>query len=319
VIDDLAKKRAEKLTDKGIEHLEAGRYQEAIKVAAELEDPNGPMAFYLAAQAYAAMNDMKTAVATMRRSVLRNPTIWMNWFLLGTYLRNLQKYDEALAAYDQALLCPQFEADEVYLNMAMVAIDCREYHNALTYLDRVDAPSMRWDINGLRVLALEGVGSITEAAELAEEFLKERSEDDDYKKRAGFVAAALARIRLRQGRSKEEVRTFLFQCLEEYGSNSKLLQEIANLKELRYSEDSKYFRFLIQASLPVGHPWHREARGYGVVYDVVADTESHALDMINDFESAIGIESFEVLEIQIKEERPQDPMAIYGVSERLFC
>jgi tetratricopeptide (TPR) repeat protein len=319
VTDEIARKRVEKLTDKGIDHLQGGRYQEAIQVAAELEDSNGPLAFYLAGEAYAGMKDIKKAVASMRRGVLAKPTVWWNWFFLGIYLGRLHRFEEALAALNQSLLCPEADRAMVHLNMAIFSVDWRQYDTALGYLDGIDNPAMRWGIDGTRVLALEGVGRIDEAAELAEKFLKDRPQgDEEYDKRAGFVAAALARFRLRQGLSKEEVRTFLLQCLDEYGCSTEVLREIACLKELRYSVDSKYYRFVMQATLPAGHPWYRAAGGYYVMYDVISDSESAALEMINEFESAAGIESLEVMECQIRGERPQDPMGVCWVTERFF-
>lgn len=319
MIDDIARKRIEKLTDKGIEHLEAGRHREVLQVAAELEYAKGPLAFYLAGQAFAGLNEIKSSLATIRRGVLKSPMFWVNWFFLGIYLGRLNKYDEALAAYDQALLCPQVDTDLVRLNMAINRIDANDYESALTYLDGIQNPSMRCGVDSSRILALEGIGRIAEAEGLADAFLKERSVGgEEYLKRVGFVAAALARIRLQQGCSTDEVRSFLMECLEESGCSAPVLGEIKKLRGLHYSKESKYYRFVILARLPVGHPWYREARAYGIVYDVVSDSEARALEMINEFESAAGVESIEVADIKIREDKPEEPMGVYWFSERLF-
>ena len=318
-MDDLSKKRCQKLTDKGIDHLEAGRYDEAFQVALELEDAKGPLAFYLAGESYARRNDLKNAVASMRRGVLKDPIFWTNWFFLGINLRHLHKNEEALAAFHQALLCPLVDADVVRLNMAILAIDCQDFESALTYLDPIEKNHLRWGVEGSRVLALEGVGRFAEAAELGEQILEERPEgDEEYDKRIGFVAAAVARIRLRQGRSTDEVRSFLLHCLDEHGCSTPVLREIRGLEELRYSNDSKYFRFIIHASLSVGHPWYPRAHEYGIVYDVISDSESGALEMINQLESAAGVESLEVLRVEIKEDKPDEPMGVYWITERVF-
>lgn len=317
--DDLAQKRIEKLTDKGIDHLEAGRYQEALQVAAELEDAKGPLAFYLAGQAYAGINEIKSAVKTMRRGVLITPTFWTNWFFLGVYLGRLKKYEEALAAYNQALLCPRADADTIRLNMAMICSSCEDHERALSHLEGLEGVAMRWAIDCSRVLALEGGGRLAEAEELAEKFLKESPEgDEEYKNRVGFVAAALARIRLRQGRGTDEIRSFLMHCLDEYGCSTPVLGEITQLRDLRYSTESKYYRFVVLARLPVGHLWYRQAPVYGVIYDVVSDSESGALEMIKEFESATGVESVEVIDCKIREDSPEEPMGIYWISERFF-
>lgn len=319
MIDDLSKKRVEKLTDRGVQYLEAGSYGEALQVAAELEDAKGLLAFYLAGETYARMNDLKSAVHGMRRGVLIRPTFWMNWFFLAIYLGRLEKYDEAFAAYHQALLCPQVDADMIRLNMAILALGRQDFQNTLVYLDSIEKVENRWGVESSRIVALEGIGRIAEAAELGEQYLRERPEgDEEYHKRVGFVAAALARIRLGQGSSADEVRSFLLHCLDEYGCSVPVLREIRMLKELRYSKESKYYRFLIHTALPVGHPWYRESPGYFVGYDVVADSESRALELINEFESAAGAESVEVLEFKIIEDKSEEAMGVYWVTERVF-
>ncbi|MBU5614709.1 tetratricopeptide repeat protein [Geomonas azotofigens] len=319
MVDDLAKKRIEKLLDKGIDHLEAGRYTEALQVAAELEYAKNPFACYLAGQSYAGLNDVKSAVDTMRRGVLKTPTLWTNWLFLGICLSRLNRHEEASAAYDQALLCPHVKTDEVRINMALLGLDRHDYEAALTCLDGIEDASMRWCAESTRILALEGMGRIAEAGELAERFLEEHPErDDEYQKRVGFVVAALARIRQQQGCSKDEVQSFLMHCLDEYGSSNPLLGEIRRLKGFCYSDESKRYQFIIVARLPAGHPWYREARGYYVAYDVVSDSESRALEMINEFESVAGVESVEVADVRIREDKPEGPMGIYWVTERVF-
>lgn len=316
--EDIAKKRIKKLTDKGIDFFEKGKYQEVLQIADDLEEAKGALAFYLAAQAYAGLNDMKSAVAQMRRGVLMAPHIWMNWFYFGVCLADCERYEDALAAYQQALLCPLVDADLVRLNMGILSIKYRKYESALTLLEEVHNPFYRWGIVGTRVLALEGVGSLVEAAALAEGFLRDRPEsDEEYSKRVGFIAAALARIRLRQGSSAEETRSFLMQCLEEHGCSREILQEIRNLNPC-YHKEAKYLRIVVGATLPVGHLWRREAGGYHVMYDVVAVSTSEALTMIRDFESRIGVEILEIVDSKVVEERPEDPLGVYWITERVF-
>ncbi|WP_136514199.1 tetratricopeptide repeat protein [Geomonas edaphica] len=318
-MDDIANKRIEKLTNQGLDHLEAGRYSEAIQVAMKLEEAKGPLAFYIAAEVYASSKNFRDAVSTMRRGVLKRPTFWTNWFCLGIYLGQLNKYEEALAAYEQALLCPQANADMIRLNMAFLSIACKAFQAALGYLDCLEQPSLRPGAEQARVAALEGVGRLAEAEALAEVLLKERTEGDgEYQKRVGLVAAALARIRLLKGRSKEEVRSFLMHFLEEFGCSTPVLYEIVKLEELRYSAESKYYRLAIVAKLPMDHPWYREAQAYGIVYDVVSDSEERALEMVKVFESAAGVESVDVASCKIRGDMPEEPMGVFWFSEKFF-
>ena len=317
--DELSRRRIEKLTDKAIAFLGEANHQAALEVADDLAGEKAPLAFYIAGQAYAGMNDLKSAVGTMRRGVLRRPSFWVNWFYLGIFLGKVGRKKEALAAYNQALSCPLVDADVVRLNVAILLVECREFEAALTALAAIDNASMRWGVDGTRVLALEGVGRFAEATDLGERFLEERPEgDEEYGKRVGYVAAALARIRLQQGRGREDVRGFLLQCLEEYGCSAPLLHEITNLNPLRYSKDAKYFRFVIDVRLPQSHPWYRQTPGYFVIYDVVSDTEPGALELIREFENPTGFESLQVVDCKVREERPEDPMGVYWVTERIF-
>lgn len=319
-MDDIAKRRNEKLLNEGVEHLEAGRHSEALQVAFKLESVKGPLAFYLAARVFASFKNFDSAVFTMRRGVLKRPTFWPNWFYLGIYLGRLNKYEEALAAYDQALLCTEADADVIRLNMAILSITAKAYEAALSYLDGVEGPALRYCAASSRVAALEGAGRIAEAEALAESFLEEPPEgDEEYQKEVGPVAAALARIRLQQGHGKEEVRGFLMHCLEEHGCSIHVLHEIMRLGELRYSEESRYYRMVILSKLPMGHPWYREARGYCIGYGVISDSEQRALEMIDEFESSYGVESVELVDFSIDDTKPKEPMGVYWFSERFFA
>lgn len=317
-MDDIKRKRIQKLTDKGVRLFADGKYTETLQVAWHLEDEKGHLGFSLAAQAYAGMNDFDSAVAEMRRGVLIAPHVWLNWFFYAIYLEKIERHESALAAYQQALLCPLANSDLVHLNMAILSENRNEYESALTFLEGVHDPAMRWGIDGTRVLALEGLGRLSEAEELAEAFLKDKPEsDDEYGKRVGFIVAALARIRLRRGASEQEVRGFLMQSLEEYGCSTGILGEIRNL-DLRYDSEAKRFQIVVGATLPLGHPWRREAGGYGVLYDVVAVSESEALVMIHEFESQIGVDILEVMDSKVVEEMPDQPLGVYWVTERVF-
>lgn len=318
MIDDIARKRVEKLTERGIDLFEKGKYQEALQVAGELESAKGNYSFMLAAQSYAAMNDMKRAAAEMRRGVLRAPHIWLHWYYFGIYQGNLDKHQSALAAFDQALLCPTVDIDLVRATRADFLVRCGEYASALTFLEDISKPSLRWYAEGTRIRALAGLGRVVEAAEMAENFLRAEAEGDaEYGNRVGEVAATLARIRRGQGWSAEQTRTFLMQGLQEHGCSKEILSEIRNL-DLRCHKEAKRIQIVVGATLPVGHPWRREAGGYGVLYYVVAVSVAEALTMIHDFESHVGIEDLEVLDSKVSEERTDEPLGVYWFTERCF-
>jgi Flp pilus assembly protein TadD len=74
-------------------------FDAALEIATELEAHRYSGSFEIAALAHAGKGDLEAAVAVLRRGVATVPDAWPNWQLLGNYVSDLGRYDEAEAAY----------------------------------------------------------------------------------------------------------------------------------------------------------------------------------------------------------------------------
>lgn len=316
-MNDIMRKRAEKLTAKGFASLREGEYEVALEAAKELEEMRHTAAFDIAAQAYAGMDDLESAVKTLNRGLEKAPNCWLNWQLLGNYLSDLEKYDNAAAAYDKALACPDVWVGSVHLNQAVLATRRSEYESALAILNELHEDELRLVVASSRIEALEGIGRLDEAVMLAEDILAGEWEEESDSQYLGLIAAALARIRLRQGSAPNDVRNSVFKAVRLHGSNSALLRIIRNI-DARYSKEAQYFRLLVDCKIPEDNPLHSDAKGFYVTYDIVSDSVSHALDIVREFESDIGENGIHVEESEILEPRPEDPCGVYKQFGRCY-
>ncbi len=98
---------------RGFAHLEAGRTADTIAISRELHALRYSGCFEIEAQALALEGAKEEAVAVLTNGLKVAPSAWLNGGLLGNYLSDLERYDEAYAAYDAALRVP--DADRVYL------------------------------------------------------------------------------------------------------------------------------------------------------------------------------------------------------------
>ena len=106
--------------DEGLDLLDAGDAKGALKIAKELERKRFTGAFDLGAQAYAALGWKEAAVSYLRKGLKEHHDSWLNWQLLGNYLSDLERYDEADDAYESALACDDPWKACVRMNQAIM-------------------------------------------------------------------------------------------------------------------------------------------------------------------------------------------------------
>lgn len=105
--------------DRALNHLEAGRTAEALEVARELNSMRYSGAFEIEAQALAQRGEKHDAIAILRKGLALAPQAWLNRNLLGNYLSDVEQYEEAFAAYEEALRTPAVDRVLVEGNYAL--------------------------------------------------------------------------------------------------------------------------------------------------------------------------------------------------------
>lgn len=305
----------------GHEHLRAGEYDAALGIAQELRQLRYSASFEIAALAHAGQGRIERAVDELEQGVGLAPDVWLNWSLLGNYRSDLGRYAEAEAAYARALVCPGVDRDVVQLNRAILANRLGEHATSQELLDDVAAPEHGQRVARARVLALVGLGRDDEAERIALGLLCSSSDaagisgadprDDEEEDQAeGWLAAEVAKVRLRRGIDREEVRAFLAESL--FGTRGHDAQ-LALIRDIdgEYSADAKYYRVNLHATAPEGVALPDGIGGYLSSIDVVADSPDEALGYIRRVQVIEPFTQWVLNTCSVLESRPSDPKGVY--------
>lgn len=103
----------------GLAYASEGRTIEAMDVAKELHWLGYSGAFEIEAQALAYEGSKDEAITVLRKGLEVAPTSWLNGNLLGNYLSDQARYDEAIAAYEDALRTPSADRILIEANYAV--------------------------------------------------------------------------------------------------------------------------------------------------------------------------------------------------------
>lgn len=315
--NDIRLRQAEKLAEKGFRLLEDEEFDQALNIAGELRRQRFSAGFDIAAQAHAGKGDLATAVRVLEEGVEKVPDAWLNWQLLGNYRSDLGLFTEAGLAYERALECPGVSPSSVRLNQAILANRTADYSAALRLAGEVDDPDLKIWAAAVQVGALAEMGRGEEAERLGLQTLSGAGEDAD-PDRLCSIAADVARVRLKRGDPKPDIRDFVIQWLEKEPKNRRndyLLTVLRDLDGL-YSETAQYYRLLVRGEIPANSPLAEEVVGFFSTWHVVADSPEEALGFVKELDlppAHLTIEEWEVLE-----PRPNEPKGVYWRTGRAY-
>ena len=140
----------------GLELAKSGKFEEALAIASELERSRFTGCFEIKAIVLNGSGDREGAIDTLIQGVAIKP-VWRNGHLLGIYLSDVGRYDEALTAFDASLAMHGPEPKATALNKAIT-------------LDRMDRVEEAIDL--LTSLVRDtGVDDEPEVTEIARDFL----------------------------------------------------------------------------------------------------------------------------------------------------
>jgi len=246
------------------------------------------------------------------------PQVWLNWQLLGNYLSDLKKFDEAQSAYDSALECEAVLKDSIYLNQAILLDRVGKYSSALKISKQIKDEEFHIRKTEIEIGALIELDLIEEAMKLANQVLSIENYPDKDAEAVGGIAAQLGQIYLKQGKPKDEVRTFALHSLSSGPTNGRLLALIREIDSL-YSEKAKYFRAVIHCIISRTSPLYKDTKGYYCTYDVIAESTDQLLSFVKEFEESVVPEgSYTIDEYEVLEENSKDPCGVYWKEGRTF-
>jgi tetratricopeptide (TPR) repeat protein len=313
---DVLTRKAETLAEAGYQCLRHGDAAGALKIANELEELQCATAFEIAALAHAQLGDLQAAVAVLRTGLELAPKVWPCWQLLGNVLSDLRRYDDAAAAYEEALGCPDVRAASVRLNQAILASRRGEPDQALMYLDQIPTSDLTLPVGSARVHALVASGQVGEALRIGQALLAQGGSEDPAA--MAQLAAAVGSARLAQGATADEILAFALDALEAYERSNLQLLALIRTADGQRSAAAKYFRVTVDARIPSRDPLSQLGGGYIVKYDLVADSVAEALGFVERMEAPAVRGNLRVSDHEVVEDRPDDPKGVYRRSDRFY-
>jgi tetratricopeptide (TPR) repeat protein len=124
----------------GVAYFHLGRIPDAKRAFDELlaQDPDNAFAWVHLSHVHEAMDEPQEALRAARRAVELNPRIARTHRRLAEVLRRLSRFDDALAAYEEAVRHDPDDPD-LLLDAAALAADLRRADEAAARLDRVES------------------------------------------------------------------------------------------------------------------------------------------------------------------------------------
>lgn len=309
--------RTQALVDKAYAHLDEEDYETALEVARQLEELRFTAAFEIAALAHEGMDDLEQAIRVLHRGTEAAPDCWPNWQLLGNFLSDTARYEEAEAAYEQALQCKGVWEACVRLNQAILAGRRGRNEKALELLDHVDAPELKLRVAEQWALTLQRMGRHEEAATLAERTLAENRGSETERDALARVAALLGRIWLEGDHDRREIRQLALGWLEIDPGCDELLALVRDL-DGQYSSNARRFDLMLDAELPPQQRDRSGAVGFLVVCHVVADTPEEALEFARRLEPEELRPRLAIDGVKPSDPEPDSPKGVYWRSGRIY-
>lgn len=283
--------RLRDLLRQGYGLLAEGEYARAAAIGVELAGLRHPAGFELQALERASRSDLEGAIRILRDGLRISPWAWELWDLVGIYHTESEQFAEAHAAFEEALLCPEVSESDIHIHAADALRAQGRHDEALERVAFAEPGTPTFlRAEATRAATLSEAGRSDEAIETARTAIRSnfRRADADLP----WVRMSLAQLHAILGR----------ELLANPAAHDQALESAWRAIELdRCNADALHvIRVLTGASSPQAKRLRVHLRGVGVrragepaagpTYDVVADSEAEALELLRPFEAAVELE-----------------------------
>ena len=305
----------ETLTAQGWEYLETGAYFEAEEVAEKLIGLGEAGGYRLKAMCQVADDEWEDAMDSLQKGIEVFPEDWELHLMQGNFYSEGEAYDEALAAFEQALVCPGVQPSWIALNKAVIHSKTGDYEQALKICQSIHDPELKLQVLEVEFRVLGEMNHADLILNIAEDRLAELPEIEDegsgaiYSKILFFIASAS----WDQDEPEEKTMEYLWASIDYDRTNPHALWL---LREMRgeYSAEAKLYKLLVQGTF---HPDEEDTEAppsFFTSYEVLADSVEEAFEMIREFEvEDVDPDSLEILQFEESEAEPESPKGIYEV------
>lgn len=317
---------AEALMGEASRLLEEFEPKKALKIGKQLEKMRFSGGFEIQALAYADLDKKGKAIKVLEKGIKTVPDVWLLWQLLGNYYSDEGDFEKALTTFEKGLQTKQPDKISLKYNYAIALQRQRNFEKAQgliseilsdeRYPDEIEE-NLLLHIQGLRLGLLNNLKQYKETLKLFAELEKTASQFEDAQPSELsriFDEVAGAHWNLK---NKDQAETYLKKSIS-YDKKNTGAQWLH--REIHKEEDytnAKYFRIIIEGK------WHTPFEGetklprFFTNYDVVANNEDEALEIIKYFEPPETHHSLKIDDLKILK-TPKQPKGVYDTMSYNF-
>ncbi len=305
------------LSREGFLALDRGQWEKALRLARKLTEKRNTAGREIAARALWELGKPDEAMEELRAGIATAPQIYIFYSLLGHYLSDLGRYDEALEAFYRGKLLTVAPMGEFEYNIGIVKGRQGDYAGALEAVEPINLSNVQLQRDAVQfslAFWLIGADRCEEGLAEAEAGLQLPRDECGEKNIAGLHAMrAWAWQKL--GRPASEVREEALKAIATSKSQSDAAWIIRELDNA-FSPEARRAKVTVQGICPARIRLRKYR--FVAVYWVVATHENQLLGLIRPFEPEEHQDTLELASVEWQEEAPDSPMGVYEAHEAYF-
>ncbi|WNJ21173.1 hypothetical protein [Pontibacter sp. G13] len=307
----LSETELELLAEAGWTALEFEEFEEANEAAAKLRANGVESGYRIVAAAHAMVDEYDQALAWIDKGIEALPQDWMLRMQKGIYLSDEERFEDAIAAFDEAAALPQAEIHWLEFNKGVAQFRGGLLEDALKTFKAIKHPEASLKADSMRMTMFLTMGLPDQAVAVVEDELSEdleiESADQAETMSTIMIQAAIAFADLKdEAESPEEVDKaidhYVRAAISYHRENP---QTLMFMRELNGEEAEKASFYFIEVEGLIQEPQlGPEPRPCSGAFLILADSEEEALEFVKAFEipevdkSSLTISESEVLGAQ---------------------
>jgi tetratricopeptide (TPR) repeat protein len=315
------------LMAEAFEFLDIGEPKKALKIGQQLEKMRYSGAFEIQALAYNDLNKRKKAIKTLEKGVKTVPDVWLLWELLGNYYSEESEFEKSFVAFEQGLRTAEPDRVSLNYNYAIALERSGDLQEAKSKVSEIFSDkrfpedveaALYFLILALHCSFLNKEAQYEETVSFFEqkktEISKHETEPSSELSRL-FAEIATSYYRLNQ---TEHANNYLDKAIkaDKHNTNAQWLYREMN-KNNDFS-NAKHFRIMINGRWPEPFEGESDIPWFFTTYEVVADDQTEAFDIIKCFEPVTLHESLKMEEVEIVKKSPNQPKGVYETTGYTF-
>lgn len=299
--------------------LENGEPQKALEAGKELEKLRYSGGFEIQALAYAELGKKKKAINVLEKGVEEAPDIWLLWQMLGNYYSHEGQMEKSCDAFEKGLQIEQTDRVSLLYNYSLALERNHEYEKAQRKISEIQQDErfpgdteeyLYLLIQSLRLSLLNNLQQYQDAiklyAQLEDSVIRR---EEDYPSELSRIYAEVSKTYLNLA-DPAKAKNYLKKAVERDNQNETAYWLYRELYGSADYKKAKYYRMVIQGK------WHepleeeKKLPGVFINYEVAADNEEEALEIIKFFEPPEIHDSLNISEAKILKS-PNQPKGVY--------